>query len=407
MHGFGHIGLTFKSASVSMLNQFVIPQQELQSRLFTIKEKMGWDELVYLSTCNRIEFYFHTSTHNHSVYKSFLNFWKPDLSAELTNEIAQKLEITSGVNSVKHLMRVSTSIDSMVIGETEILKQIKDAHQQSVDWKLSGRQMHFLIRSVIECSKKAYTETEISANSVSVASMTYRSIKSFSGSNSKIVLIGAGNVIQSMLPYLAKQSQFQFHFVNRTVEKAQQLAIQYNGIFQSLTDFQKATPDFDILISCTSSDQFIITNEMISKLQPKSRLFIDLSNPKDIEPEIGENGIHRLISLEHIETLAEQNNKIRQAEIIKVEKIIDANISEFRQTLLSRKIDSYFNEMPDEVESIKKKALEKIIRTKLKHLSVEDQKIINEFADYLSDKFIQVPMITAKKILIDQIGELK
>lgn len=407
MNGFGHIGLTFKSASVSLLNQFVIPQNELQSRLSLIKEKMGWNELIYLSTCNRIEFYFHTTTHNHSVYKNFLNYWKPELSAELTSEVVKKLEITTGSNSVEHLMRVATSIDSMVVGETEVLKQVKDAHQQSIEWGLSGRQMHFMIRSVIECSKKAFSKTGISLNPVSVASMTYRSIKNFTAKGGKITLIGAGEVIQSMIPYLSKQQKFEFHFVNRTEGKAKELASAFNGSFQSLNDHQSNPADFDVLISCTSADKFVFSLKTFKKLPEGKRLLIDLANPKDIDPAIGDIKNVSLISLENIEKLAEENNKIRQAEIVKVEKIITENIAEFRQTLISRQIDTYFSEMPDEVENIKKKAFDKIIRTKLKHLSVEDQKVISEFADYLSNKFIQVPMITAKKILIEQIEETK
>ncbi len=407
MNGFGHIGLTFKSASVSMLNQFVIPQNELQSRLSLIKEKMGWNELIYLSTCNRIEFFFHTTTHNHSVYKNFLTYWKPDLSTEMTSEVVKKLEITTGSNSVEHLMRVATSIDSMVVGETEVLKQVKDAHQQSIEWGLSGRQMHFMIRAAIECSKKAFSKTGISLNPVSVASMTYRSIKNFTAKGGKITLIGAGEVIQSMIPYLSKQQKFEFHFVNRTEENAKELASAFNGSFQSLNDHQSNPADFDVLISCTSADKFVFTFKTFKKLPEGKRLLIDLANPKDIDPAIGDIKNISLISLENIEKLAEENNKIRQAEIVKVEKIIAENIAEFKHTLISRQIDTYFTEMPDEVENIKKKALDKIIRTKLKHLSVEDQKVISEFADYLSNKFIQVPMITAKKILIEQIEETK
>jgi len=407
MNGFGHIGLTFKSASVSMLNQFVIPQNELESRLSLIKEKMGWNELIYLSTCNRIEFYFHTTIHNHSVYKNFLTYWKPDLSPDLTSEVVKKLEITTGSKSIEHLMRVATSIDSMVVGETEVLKQVKDAHQQSIEWGLSGRQMHFMIRAVIECSKKAFSKTGISLNPVSVASMTYRSIKNFSSNGGKITLIGAGEVIQSMIPYLSKQQKFQFHFVNRTETKAKELAVAFNGTFQSLSDHHLNPVEFDVLISCTSADNFVFTLEAYQNLSDGKRLLIDLANPKDIDPAIAQIKNVSLISLENIEKLAEENNKIRQAEIVKVEKIIEENISEFKQNLISRQIDSYFFEMPEEIENIKKKALDKIIRTKLKHLPVEDQKVISEFADYLSNKFIQVPMITAKKILIEQIEETK
>lgn len=407
MNGFGHIGLTFKSVPVSVLNEFVIPQSELEPRLRQIKEVTGWSELIYLSTCNRIEFYFHTNQHNHSVYKDFISYWTPNLDEKRKDEIVKHLEITSGQETINHILRVATSLDSMVIGETQILKQVKDSHQQSIGFGLSGRYMNFLVRAVVECSKKAYSQTGITSNPVSVASMTYRSIKEHSHQSSVITFIGAGDVVQSMLPYLVKQERFGFHFVNRTAEKAQQLAEAFGGTWQSLSDFQKSPADCDVLISSTRADEFIVTTDVYEKLSGRKRLLIDLANPKDIDPVIGNIPDVRLISLEHIEKLAEENNKIRKEETQKVEAIIDVSIEEFRQTLISRKIDSVFSELPNEVESIKQKAVEKIIRTKLKHLSADDQKVINEFADYLSEKFLQVPMITAKKILIEQIEDEK
>lgn len=407
MNGFGHIGLTFKSVSVAELNEFVIPQDELESRLNQIKNLTGWKELIYLATCNRIEFYFFTIQHNHSVYKDFVSYWAPKLDPSRQKEISNHLEITSGRDTVKHLMRVATSLDSMVIGETQILKQVKDSHQQSIEMDLCGRYMNFLVRSVIECSKKAYSKTGIATNPVSVASMTYRSIKEHSHRSSVVMFIGAGDVVQSMIPYLIKQKQFQFHFVNRTEQKAKQLAETYGGSFQSLLDFQTNPKDCDVLISSTRADHFVVTPEIYGKLPNRKRLLIDLANPKDIDPSVGALPDVRLISLEHIEKLAEENNRIRKEETKKVEVIIENSIDEFKQLLISREIDSAFGELPDEVEMIKQKAIDKIIRTKLKHLSENDKKTIHEFADYLSEKFLQVPMLTAKKILLEQIEDDK
>lgn len=407
MNGFGHIGLTFKSVPVSVLNEFVIPQSELETRLQQIKAVTGWSELIYLATCNRIEFYFHSHQHNHAVYQDFVSYWAPNLDEKRKNEFAKHLEISSGRETVNHILRVATSLDSMVIGETQILKQVKDSHQQSISFGLSGRYMNFLVRAVVECSKKAYSQTGISTNPVSVASMTYRSIKEHSRQSSVVTIIGAGDVVQSMLPYLIKQKQFHFHFVNRTEAKAKKLSETYGGTFQSLSDFQENPINCDVLISSTRADHVVVTRDIYGKLPNKKRLLIDLANPKDIDPAIGEIADVKLISLEHIEKLAEENNKIRREETKKVEAIIELSIEEFHQTLISRKIDSVFSELPDEVEAIKKKAVEKIIRTKLKHLTSDDQKVIHEFADYLSEKFLQVPMITAKKILIEQIEDDK
>jgi len=401
---FGHIGLSFRSASVSVLNDMVIPAADKADRLHQLRSVMGWDELMMVSTCNRIEFYFSADLGTSVNPEHFLSVWNPAAPLHL----AGQLEMTRDRETVLHLMRVAASVESMVIGETQILKQIKDSHQEATNLGLAGRNLHFLIRAVIQSSKRVYSGTQIATNPVSVASMTYRKILNFPSATRRLAFIGAGDVIQSMVPYFSKQGTFSFHFINRTEKRARILAESYQGTWESLESFQAAPCDFDCLISCTSADQFVLPATLLEKITASGgshpRLLIDLANPRDIDPAAaGFEGI-TLVNLEDIEGLAEENNRIRQTEIGKVETILQQEVQEFARMLEEREIDLLFSELPDEVEQIKLKATEKILRTRLKHLSEADQDVIREFADYLSGKFIQVPLINAKKILLKQKG---
>ncbi len=401
---FGHIGLSFRSASVSVLNDMVIPAAEKVDRLHRLRSAMGWDELMMVSTCNRIEFYFSADSGTGLDPELFLSVWNPSAPVQL----ADQLELTRDRQTVLHLMRVAASVESMVIGETQILKQIKDSHQEATNLGLAGRNLHFLIRAVIQSSKRVYSGTQIATNPVSVASMTYRKILNFPSATRRLAFIGAGDVIQSMVPYFSKQGNFSFHFINRTEKRARILAESYQGTWESLESFQAAPCDFDCLISCTSADQYVLPATLLEKITASGgshpRLLIDLANPRDIDPAAaGFDGI-TLVNLEDIEGLAEENNRIRQTEIAKVDAILQEEVQEFANMLEEREIDLLFSELPDEIEQIKLKATEKILRTRLKHLSEADQDVIREFADYLSGKFIQVPLINAKKILLDQKG---
>lgn len=401
---FGHIGISFRTATVQLLNEWVIPQDNLVETLTRIRSGMNWDELMLVSTCNRIEFYYSQDLGCQPDLSLFLSLWNPSAATSILGF----LEVTSGEKTVRHLMRVAASVESMVIGETQILKQIKDAHLEASKQGLAGRNLNFLVRSVIRSSKRVYSETDIATNPVSVASMTYRHILDFASGKSRLTFIGAGEVIQSMVPYFSKHGHFHFHFVNRTEGRAKNLADRFGGTFESLDSFHKNPSDFDCLISCTSADSFLVTadffNRIVSLHGNHPRLLIDLANPKDIDPAIQSSSTVKLVNLEDIEILAQENNQTRLTEIKKVETIIQEESDLFLKMMEERKIDTLFSDLPGEVETIKQKALEKILKTRLKHLNETDQAVVREFADYLSGKFIQVPLISAKKILLDRIG---
>lgn len=401
---FGHIGISFRSATVQILNDMVIPQEKLAERLCAIREGMNWDELMLVSTCNRIEFYYTDEEGSEPGLSLFLSLWNP----VAPQSVIGQFEITSGEETVRHLMRVAASVESMVIGETQILKQIKDAHHEAAKIGLAGRNLNFLVRSVIQASKRVYSETDIATNPVSVASMTYRNILDFTCGQCRLTFVGAGEVIQSMVPYFSKHGHFKFHFVNRTESKAKSLADRFGGTSESLDSFRQNPSDFDCLVSCTSADSFILTSTLFNQIAHlfgnHSRLLIDLANPKDIDPAIESSSIVKLVNLEDIEGLALENNKNRLTEIKKVDAIISDEADLFFRMMKERNIDLLFSDLPGEVETIKQKAIEKILKTRLKHLNEDDQAIVREFADYLSGKFIQVPLISAKKILLDRIG---
>ncbi|NUQ81842.1 MAG: glutamyl-tRNA reductase [Bacteroidetes bacterium] len=391
----GCLSLTYKSAGLDELNRWTVSPDFQPAQLRQVLSHAGLSELLVISTCNRLEFYYFSSD-KAPLPTDLLTSWKHVSDFDPTLWSAWQ-----GTDALHHLLSVASSVDSMVVGETQILKQIKDSLAVATQAGTAGKYLHLLIRSVIEAAKRIYTETRIAENPVSVSSMTYRFILDHADASLPLVLIGAGDVIRTMAPYFSKMGRYRFCFVNRSVEKAQSLADQYGGRALSLDDFLAEPPDFSALVSATSADHTLIHSDWIDRLNARhgerSRLLVDLANPRDVDPGVTAQTSIRLINLETVERLAEANNRSRIDEIPVVNRILGEESDRITALFADRDMDELLRFFPEDVSGIRDRAVNKLLKTRLNHLSEEDQATIREFAGYLSDKIVQVPYLRAKQ----------
>jgi glutamyl-tRNA reductase len=214
------VAYTFKTIDFQLIGQLNTPQEQWEQVLPSLKKSLNADELMMISTCNRVEFIL-VSNQQPCPFK-LLNFYKPNLSKETIAAIASKAELFSGKIAIEHLFRVASSLDSMVVGEREIITQVRESYERCNLIGVTGDSIRLAIKQTISTAKKIFSETNISTKQVSVVSLAFISLLEFNPSNeSRIVVVGAGVTNTNMLRFLKKNNFKNVSIFNRTLEKAE------------------------------------------------------------------------------------------------------------------------------------------------------------------------------------------
>lgn len=381
-----------------------IEQDFVQSRFQSLKERLHIDEIMFLSTCNRVEYFLVT---NEVVSPEFLHdFFSAlysDFDEERINFFASKAVVYSKMESVNHALRVAASIDSLVIGEREIITQVRQAYEQSRDLGLSGDALRILFRHTIETAKRVYTETKISLKPVSVVSIAYQRLVGMDvPKNARVLAIGAGVTNTAMLRFLKKHGMNNFVIFNRTLEKGQVLAEELGGKAYPLSELENYTEGFDILVSCTGSEDIIVNETLYAKLlkgEASPKITVDLALPNDISPEVHSKYPTRNISIEVLQQISDSHLQERSQEVIHVEQILEEANNEFRNIAKMRAIEVAMRPVPQMVKEIRATAFNEIFKNELDQLDPSSKEILEKVVGYMEKKYMSMPMIMAKEIM--------
>ena len=405
------IAFTHRNLSVNEIGALHIDVQNQESRLSELKEKSSLKELMFLSTCNRVEYIFTTTE---ILDKEFLvQFFKNLYPNQETNQIERYVSICEEHHSMKavnHLLSVASSLDSMIVGEREIITQVRSAYEASTEMTLSGDFIRILIRHTIETAKKVYTETNIATRPVSVVSLAYHNLRDLNVPlDSRVLLIGAGVTNNNMARFLKKHGFTNFHVFNRTRSKADKLAKELGGSGHDLSDLQNYSAGFDIIITCTGSENHIITPKIYKQLlqnETGNKVVIDIAIPQDLSPEIKNDHSVTHISVEVLQKISNANLKARSKEVAFVEEIIDAALSQFEEINHSRSIEIAMRDVPKKVKEIKNHALNNVFQSELSALDDNSREVVEKIVQYMEKKYMSVPMKMAKEILIKEKSNL-
>ena len=243
------------------IGRFHMDDDVVQSRLSGLKGSMNIEELLYLSTCNRVEFVLSTDQILDSDYlQRFFTAFDPAWNQSEIEWSIQNAQVFTGETALNHLYSVASSIDSLVVGEREIITQVRNAYEKCNSFGLTGDLIRLVIKSTIEVAKEVYTETNIARNPVSVVSLAYRKLRSLNvKSDARFLIIGSGITNTNMAKYLKKHEFANFTVFNRTIENAQKLASELNGKAFPLSELENYKNGFDIIVTCTGSSESIIT----------------------------------------------------------------------------------------------------------------------------------------------------
>ena len=322
------ISLNIKKASPEDIGKLYAEGDAIATKLALLKNNLGLQELMYLSTCNRTEFLIRTNSELDEHYlKSVLLIFNDSLGQEELADLVGKLDVYEGSDAILHLTNVASSLDSMVVGEREIITQVRNAYDFSKALGLTGDLLRLVVRHSIVTAKKIYSETDIAKHPVSVVSLAYRKLRELNiDIGSRLLIIGAGQTNTAMAKYLKKHGFNNLVVFNRTLSNAQLLAEVLNGRAFSLAKLGDKGQGFEVIITCTGASDYIITEELYARMlngDTDRKLVIDLAVPADFDPEIAENSNINLVAINNLKDIAESNLKQRKGELVQCQAIID------------------------------------------------------------------------------------
>lgn len=398
------IAFTHKNLEVSQIGTLHIGDDQQQVRLDALKQKMKIDELMFLSTCNRVEFVLVT---NDLVDKNYIFFFLKALYTEMEQQtvesFVQAAEAFEGAEAVAHILRVATSIDSMVVGEREIITQVRTAFENNRSLGLTGDTIRILLRHTIETAKKVYTHTAIATNPVSIVSLAYARLKETNaGLNSRILIVGAGSTNTTFTKFLLKHGFTNFAIFNRSLANAERLAQDIGGKSYTLNQLAEYNEGFDILITCTGSEEPIITAPIYEQLlngDTSKKIIVDLAIPYDTAPEIIEKHHVKHITVSDLKEISEINLQRRIQEVHHVQQILDNALAEFNLIYKNRQVELAMRAVPEKVKEIRQ-TTQAVFAKDLEKLDSDSAALVAKMMDFMEKKYLSVPMKMAKEILV-------
>lgn len=376
-------------------------EEELTKALVTLRHTKSILENVILSTCNRTEIYVVADQlHTGRYYtKAFLGQWF-NIEQE---KFSDYLTIYENEDAVHHLCRVACGLDSMIVGETQILGQVRDAfmHAQSVG--TTGTIFNELFKQAITLAKRAHSETGIDESPVSVSYAAVQLAKSIFGQlkNKRVVILGAGETSQLTAKHLQASGVKSITVINRTYEKALDLAKELNGEAVPMENMQTALIDCDILISSTSSNQYVVTSDLIHPIVKKRKgrplFMIDIAVPRDIDPALDKFDSVFLYNIDDLEKIVESNMVERKKIAQKIESMIIETEEEFQVWLNTLGVVPLISALRAKALAIQADVMASIER-KLPDLTERERKVIQKHTKSIINQMLRDPILSIKEM---------
>jgi glutamyl-tRNA reductase len=400
------IAFTHKQIELKELGRLVICQENLTDKLQEVKNQFQIAEIFYLATCNRVEFVLVTDQAVDKPYtERFIEALNIGVCGHYMGVFLKGASIYEDQEALNHLLRISCSLESLIVGEKEILPQLRKAYDSCREAGLTGDFLRMVMNCVVKTAKEVYTDTNISKNPISVVSLAYRKLRDLKlCTNARILIIGAGETNFNISKYLQKHKFSNFSVFNRTISKAQQLAADLNGEAFELDDLKNYNKGFDAIITCTSAIEPIITPEIYTTLlngETDKKTIVDLAVPNDTAPEVLEQFPVNFIEVHSLNEVAKKNLQERYEELVHAEVIISQNITEFITMLKQRRIELAMRQVPEKIKEIRNMAMNTVFVDEVQGMDEHSREILEKVINYMEKKYISVPMIMAKDILIN------
>jgi glutamyl-tRNA reductase len=389
------LGINHTTAAVELRERLSFSEEKIRVALARLGCGEGIGsiaEMVIISTCNRIEIYA-ASTHT---LKDELEIFLSEVQNIPVNEIRPHLYRHDGMEAVRHLMNVSAGLDSLVLGEPQILGQVMRALELARGQNVAGPVMNRLFQAAIHAGKRARTETTISRNPASVsslaASLSERIIPQLD--QAQVTILGAGEMAELAVEALRKRGANRITVVSRTLERAQSLAKKWNAEATTFEYIAPALSNADILISSTGAPHIIVTAEMVEhamNARPERPLvLIDIAVPRDVDPDAIHIPNVQLYDIDHLNTHLEHSLSERAAEVPHVKKILEEESARFSEYLKSMHMLPIIADIRQQAEAIRQAELEKTL-SRLPDLTDAERARIEAMTQAIVKKILQEP----------------
>ena len=400
--------VTHKSTNLKSIGDFVIKaadDAELKSRLEAIKSQFQLDELLYLPTCNRVMYLFTTSRPlDQRFISSFFKHINPNLSDTTFGHIDEIVDALEGAAALEHLLDVAASVDSLVIGERQILRQLREAFEQCWQWSLAGHFIRLAYQQAVAAAKAVYSNTRIGEKPVSIVSLAIQKLlKTKLSKSARILLIGAGQTNQLVGKFLLKHAFTNVVVFNRSLGKAKELAGMLDGESFTLDLLPSYTAGFDCLVVCTGATDSVITPELYTTLlqgDSSRKVVIDLSVPHNVAEAVVENNNIHYIEIEGLRNMAQVNLSFREREVKHARNILIQYLQEFPALLKQRQLELAMHRVPTEIKAVKDKAINEVFRKEVEMLDGQSRELMEKMLAYMEKKCIGIPMRVAREAVL-------
>ena len=394
------VGVNHKTTPVEIREKLAFTKGKIEESVDRLLNFPDIIEHTILSTCNRVEIYARANGQNSAIQsiKQFIC----DFHGLSAVQLEEHFYSYSNEAAIEHLFRVSSSLDSMILGEAQILGQVKDAYSLAKDLRSTGLVLNQLFEKAFSIAKKVREETGIAERSVSISSAAVELAQKIFDDleNHTVMLVGTGEMAELAAKHLISYGVKTVYVTSRTYERAANLARTLNGSALDFEAFKNELYRADIVITSTSASRFIITKNMVEKAiherKNKPIFFIDIAVPRDIEPDVNDLENVYLYDIDDLHVVVSANMKEREKESENAMHLISQEVNKFNNWLGTLDAVPTIVEIRKRVENIGNQEMERTLK-KIPHLSEEDKKIIYQMKNSMINKILHKPTIKLKQ----------
>ena len=385
------VGINYNTAPVAVRERLSFSTDNLKPALKALSGVKGISEVAILSTCNRTELYCSATTNDQQI----LIDWVAENKQLATADFSPYLYCYTNSQLIRHIFRVASGLDSMILGEPQILGQMKTAYQAACEAGTLGKHLGKLFHYTFNAAKKVRTDTAIGSSPVSVAFAAVQLAQQIFDklSEQTALLIGAGETIELTARHLSQQGIGRIIIANRTYEKAHNLAMQFGGYAIALSELPNHLAEADIIISSTASQLPILgkgsVESALKKRKRKPICMVDLAVPRDIESEVEQLRDVYLYTIDDLKQTINQNMQSRRLAAEQAEEIIDTQVDYFLAWLRAQSAQSLIRDYRTNAEQTRNEVLQKSLTALKNGASAEE--VINRLAHTLTNKLIHAP----------------
>ncbi len=393
------VGLNHKTADVELREKLAFNGPKLEEGLQKIKEIPGIRETIIISTCNRVEIYLHVQDVE-KAYVAIKDFFVAFFEIR-GDSLDTALYLHKDMAAVKHIFRVASSLDSMVVGEPQILGQLKDAFDFALEKKATGVLLNRLLKKAISVAKRVRTETRIAENAVSISFAAVELAKKIFTdlAGKSFMLLGAGEMAELAAKHMMNNGVQDIIVANRTYERGCELSREFNGRAIRFEDFPAELVHTDIVICSTGASTFVLHKEHMQKVMKERKqkpvFIIDIAVPRNVDPGINDMDNVYLYDVDDLQGVVETNISERQKEAAKAEAIVEDEIETFRRWMLTLNSVPTVIALRERAEAIRKDELERFFN-RFPSFGEKERKAIEGMAGAIINKLIHAPTVALK-----------